>query len=79
MPIRPAIRPAFSWSWPSDGETVTTSLLSKLSGSAPKFRTLARSWASLWLNLPEMTAEPPGIDSLTSGWETTAPSRTTAN
>lgn len=79
MPIRPATRPAFSWSPPSCGETVVTSLVWNSSGRAPKLSTLARFCASSWPKPPEITAEPPGMALRTSGWETTWPSSTMAN
>ena len=51
----------------ASAETVVTSPWSKVSGSAPYFRTLARSCASSWVKLPVICAWPPGIGSLTDG------------
>lgn len=51
----------------------------KVSGRAPYFSMLARSCASVWSKLPEISALPPVSAWLTYGSETTSPSRTMAN
>src|SRR3954453_6669517 len=78
-PMMPAMMPACSWSPPRVADTLLTSEMSKASGSAPYFRTLARSVAVCWVKLPEIWAAPPGIAVLTEGAEIDLPSRTIAN
>ena len=74
----PAMMPARSCSPPKVAETLLTSETSKASGSAPYFRTLASSVALFWVKLPEISARPPGMGSLTDGAEMETPSKTMA-
>ena len=59
--------------------TVVTLASVKVSGSAPYDSMFARSCASVWSKLPEISALPPVSAWLTYGSETTSPSRTMAN
>ena len=77
--MAPATSPAVSWSWPSVADTEFTSAMSNDTGSAPNFSTFARSVAICWVKLPEISACPPVMASLTAGAETTSPSSTMAN
>src|SRR4051794_12815054 len=77
--MMPATMPARSWSLPRVADTLLTSEMSNASGSAPYFRTLARSVAVCCVKLPEICAAPPGIAVLTEGAEIDLPSRTIAN
>src|SRR3954453_14307699 len=72
------MRPAVNWSLPSVAETDSIELWLNFSGSAPYFRTLARSEESCWVNWPSICALPDVIASLTPGQEYTVPSRTIA-
>jgi hypothetical protein len=62
----PASRPAFSWVVPSVGDTVRAVGSSKDSGSAPYFKTLARSLACLCVKLPVIWVGPVMADWMTS-------------
>src|SRR5215210_9061780 len=78
--MMPAIRPALSWSPPSVADTSCTSPASNVNGSAPYFRTFARSRASCWVKSPSIWALPPVIGPLLRpGADTTRPSRTMPN
>src|SRR4051812_25142152 len=76
-PMPPASSPALSWSVPSVGETVSASCCWKVSGRAPYFRTLARSWASFWVKLPVIWVWPLIVPWI-AGAEITLPSSTNA-
>lgn len=55
--------------------TVRTSMTETLTGSAPLRRRIARSFASSSVLCPVMTAEPPVMASLTTGFVRSSPSR----
>ncbi len=54
-------------SFPSEGPTISLWTICALAGSFPAFNTLAKSFASLMSNCPEMDVLPVVIASLTRG------------
>ena len=71
VPIMPALFPASIESVPSDGPTVIFCSIFIGAGSAPAFRTIARSFASSMEKLPDICAFPPPILSWITGVEYT--------
>ncbi len=75
----PAMMPAWSWSLPSDGDTVSTLPCSNTTGRPPYWISLARSVASLCVKLPLICTWPPENDAVwNAGFDCTTPSSTMA-
>ena len=55
------IKPLLMASLPSDGPTIASSTILAGAGSLPAFNTLAKSFVSLTVKLPEIVETPPPI------------------
>ncbi len=64
-----ALMPLSIDSWPSEGPTVRSSRTVTGAGREPARSTMARSWASAVVKLPDMLARPPPMRSRMTGAE----------